>query len=64
MTGAKNLEFVNGHTYDISGNDAANEFDETTLNTGIQKALGDNKSKLLCILLWLQELRTKNLLDT
>lgn len=45
MTGAKNLEFVNGHTYDISGNDAANEFDETTLNTGIQKALGDNKSK-------------------
>lgn len=44
MTGAKNLEFVNGHTYDIS-NTPNNEFGETTLNTGIQKALGDNKSK-------------------
>lgn len=44
MTGAKNLEFVNGHTYNIS-NAAAPKFSETTLNTGIQKALGDNKGK-------------------
>lgn len=45
MIGAKNLEFVNGHTYDVSGNDAGNTFDETTLNNCIQKALGDNKGK-------------------
>lgn len=45
MTGKANLEFVNGHTYDISEQDAGNEFDETTLNTGMQKALGDNKAK-------------------
>lgn len=45
MTGAKNLEFVNGHTYDVSEKDAENTFDATTLNNGIQKALGDNKSK-------------------
>lgn len=44
MTGAKNLEFVNGHTYNIS-NAVAPKFSETTLNTGIQKALGDNKGK-------------------
>lgn len=45
MTGAKNLEFVNGHTYDISGNESGNTFNETTLNNAIQKALGDNKGK-------------------
>ncbi|MED9903563.1 MAG: major capsid protein [Lachnospiraceae bacterium] len=45
MTGAKNLEFVNGHTYDISGNETVNTFDETTLNNAIQQALGDNKGK-------------------
>lgn len=45
MTGAKNLEFVNAHTYDISGNETDNKFGETTLNTAIQKALGDNKAK-------------------
>lgn len=45
MTGAKNLEFVNGHTYDISKEETDNKFSETTLNNGIQKALGDNKSK-------------------
>lgn len=44
MTGAKNLEFVNGHTYNVS-NSAAPKFGETTLNNAIQKALGDNKSK-------------------
>lgn len=45
MTGVNNLEFVNGHTYDISENESGNTFDETTLNTAIQQALGDNKSK-------------------
>ncbi len=44
MTGAKNLEFVNGHTLDIKDT-ADNMFNETTLNNGIQKALGDNKGK-------------------
>lgn len=45
MTGAKNLEFVNGHTYDISEHETDNKFAETTLNTAIQQALGDNKAK-------------------
>lgn len=52
MTGVKNLEFVNGHTYDIadlSGEDKnGNPYNcvgPTTLNTAIQKASGDNKSK-------------------
>ena len=44
MTGAKNLEFVNGHTYNIC-NATAPKFGETTLNNAIQKALGDNKGK-------------------
>lgn len=44
MTGTENLKFVNSHTYNIS-NAAAPKFSETTLNTGIQKALGDNKGK-------------------
>lgn len=45
MTGAKNLEFVNGHTYDISADVENGTFGPTTLNTAIQQALGDNKSK-------------------
>lgn len=52
MTGAKNLEFVNGHTFDITaleGSDSQgnpkNQVGPTTLNTAIQKAAGDNKSK-------------------
>lgn len=46
MTGAKNLEFVNGHTYDISSNaDETGNFGAITLNNAIQKALGDNKAK-------------------
>lgn len=43
MTGAKNLEFVNNHTYDItSSGDGFVGAD--TLNTAIQKACGDNKN--------------------
>lgn len=46
MTGAENLKFVDGHTYDISGKtDGTGVFGATTLNTAMQKALGDNKAK-------------------
>ena len=46
MTGAGNLKFVNGHTYDITGESGeANKAGATTLNTAIQKACGDNKAK-------------------
>lgn len=52
MTGSKNLEFVNNHTHDITaveGEDkdgnALNCVGPTTLNTAIQKASGDAKSK-------------------
>ncbi len=45
MTGAANLKFVDGHTYDIAGEVDDNKFSETTLNTAMQKALGDNKAK-------------------
>lgn len=44
MTGGKNAEFVDKHTYDITA-EANPKFSETTLNTAVQKALGDNKSK-------------------
>lgn len=45
MTGAENVKFVESHTSDISKEAEANKFDETTLNTSMQKALGDNKAK-------------------
>ena len=46
MTGTKNLEFVNGHTLDISANtDETGKFGATTLNNAMQHALGDNKAK-------------------
>lgn len=46
MTGAKNLEFVNGHTYDISMNSGVDGmFGANTLNSAMQNALGDNKAK-------------------
>lgn len=44
MTGTANKEFVDGHTYDISGT-ADGIFEATTLNIGMQKALGDQKAK-------------------
>lgn len=37
-------EFTEGHTYDIS-DEATPTFGATTLNTAMQKALGDNKAK-------------------
>ena len=44
MTGAENLKFVNGHTTDITDG-TENLFGATTLNSAMQKALGDNKAK-------------------
>lgn len=47
MTGAANLKFVNGHTYDISAEATAEKqiVNASTLNTAIQKASGDKKKK-------------------
>jgi hypothetical protein len=42
MTGAKNLEFVNGHTLDLSPS-STGVVGPATLNTAMQKACGDNK---------------------
>lgn len=50
MTGAKNLEFVEGHTYDISDREGeAGCIAPTSLNTAIQKACGDNKGKFTMV---------------
>lgn len=49
MTGAENLKFVNNHTHDITkvanSEGKTGYMDATSLNTGMQKACGDNKSK-------------------
>lgn len=45
MTGAGNLKFVDGHTYDISELETGNVVNAATLNTAIQKASGDKKKK-------------------
>ncbi len=52
MTGAKNVEFIEKHTYDITaftGEDKNQNplcnVGHTTLNTAIQRACGDNKAK-------------------
>lgn len=44
MVDPASASFVNGHTLDIT-EAVASVFDETTLNTAVQKALGDKKSK-------------------
>lgn len=51
MTGAENLKFVNGHTYDITaltGSDSQgnplNMFGATTLNNAVQQACGQDKN--------------------
>lgn len=52
MTGAKNLEFVNNHTYDITANaDDAALVGAATLNSAIQQASGDNKSKFRLVIM-------------
>lgn len=42
MTGAANLQFVNGHTLDIHATEKS-VVEQTTLNTAVQKACGDMK---------------------
>lgn len=44
MTGTANEEFVENHTYDVTATDTGT-IDQTTLNSAVQKAGGDNKSK-------------------
>lgn len=52
MTGAGNLAFVDGHTYDITGKtgDEA-KVGVTTLNSAIQQAGGDNKNKFSVVIM-------------
>lgn len=45
MTGTANQKFVTGHTYDIAGLETGNVVSAATLNSAIQKASGDKKSK-------------------
>lgn len=50
MTGKANLEFVDNHTLDVTAQ-GEGVVGETTLNTAIQRAGGDNKNKFkLCIM--------------
>lgn len=52
MTGTKNLEFVNGHTLDIStGEGDAAKMSSTTLNTAMNKACGANKRKFSLVIM-------------
>jgi hypothetical protein len=53
MTGTDNLKFVTGHTYDIStAADAASQVvGAATLNTAIQQASGDKKSKFSIVIM-------------
>lgn len=44
MVDEQSAKFVNAHTLDITAEDVPT-FGETTLNTAVQKALGDHKSK-------------------
>lgn len=50
MTGAKNLEFINTHTHSIL-EEINPEIDVTTLNTAIQKACGDSKTKFSVVVM-------------
>ncbi len=50
MTGGKNADFVTNHTYDISALENPN-VDVTTLNSAIQKACGDNKTKFSIVIM-------------
>lgn len=50
MTGEKNAEFVENHTYDITV-EVDNEVGVTTLNSAIQKASGDHRSNFTMALM-------------
>jgi len=45
MSTGEGAEFVKKHTHNIAVKLTGNKFDATTLNTGMQKALGDKKAK-------------------
>lgn len=49
MTGAANKKFVDNHTYDVTAVENSEgkvgHMDATTMNTGMQRACGDNKGK-------------------
>ena len=50
MTGTKNKEFVDKHTYDITGNkDDEAKVGQTTLNTAMNQACGANKKKFTMV---------------
>ncbi|WP_232733150.1 phage coat protein [Lysinibacillus xylanilyticus] len=58
MTGAKNLEFVTNHTYDITGKtgddsqgNPLNKVGPATLNNAMQQACGQNKSKFAIVIM-------------
>jgi hypothetical protein len=52
MTGADNLKFVDGHTYDISADDAPDDLvDPATLNSAIQQASGDRKNRFSLVIM-------------
>lgn len=48
MTGTKNLEFVNKHTTDVTGN-AEGNMTATTMNSATNKACGANKKKFTTV---------------
>lgn len=48
MSGEKNLEFVNNHTFDITA-EVDNAITATTLNTAVQKASGDKRAKFTMV---------------
>ncbi len=50
MSGDGNIDFVNNHTFDISSS-TNSSIDVTTLNTAIQNACGDNKSKFSLVIM-------------
>lgn len=50
MTGAKNLEFVNKHTYDITNKEGEEaKVGQATLNTAMNQACGANKKKFTMV---------------
>ena len=65
MTGTKNVEFVQKHTMDITG-EATKTVGSTTLNSAIQKACGANKKKFALVIMHsavATNLENLNLLD-
>lgn len=65
MTGAKNLEFVNNHTYDVTEKVDGN-MSATTLNSAANKACGANKKKFTLVFMHSDvatNLENKNLVE-